>query len=185
MVDKVSVYNCSFEGNLASSGGAVAIYSANYMAFELCNFSLNVAMNNGGVLYGVSAESIVFDSCQFDSNSAGESGGAINAVGYINITQSMFFNHSAGLNGGAIALILESFLQINGTDFYSNEATYAGALYVDGESNVNLYDVTFYDNKASESAGALFCEGSVYIDSCDFSFNVAGSNGGAFVTIPI
>jgi len=171
------ISDCTFTGNSAQYGGAVAVTTD----------------DPGGYEFEV-------EECAFTSNSATQQGGALlydcptGFVGEWTIADCVFTGNSAVVYGGAIASG-HSALTMDRCQFYTNTSADAGAFGVGGgivsgimpslETYVNL--CTFQDNGASSEGGAVYVGGGsvsaeLYIDQSAFTDNdaAAGSGGTVF-----
>ena len=78
--------------------------------------------------------------------------------------------------GGAI--LNSGRLDLEDCVFYGNKATNGGAIYNEKKAILNVADSEFVNNEASENAGALYNNGSVFFSAVEFRNNSAGSSGG-------
>ena len=148
-----TVINCTFIGNHANYGGAIAGSDA-----INCTFINNSAVLYGGAIVGGNAEN-----CIFYNNSANWKGGAISQGSAINCT----FNFNMAQEGGAL-----SGSYVYNSTFINNSALLHGGALHDGAA----YNSTLINNSALQDGGAMF-KGSVF--DCKFIGNVANRDGGA------
>ena len=84
--------------------------------------------------------------------------------------------------GGAIS-ILETELDISDVVFSGNYATDdGGAIYINSTVAVTISDSTFFDNRSDKDGGAVYSETGFTIDNTVFEQNTALSDGGAIKT---
>ncbi len=174
----LTIENCTFQGNVAANGGAVA--------------TNGWGANDAGVVVTISGSA-------FDGNTAtapgipggGNGGGALYLSGgsAATVSDSLFTGNQAS-NGGAIHL-LHSNLLATGTTFTGNSAQNAagggggGAIYMDGtkalSGQVRLVTSTFRENTTNQLGGAMFSfpegSGATLIDQSTFDGNVSTNRG--------
>ena len=103
----------------------------------------------------------------------------------VSITDSYFYNNTAGSNGGAVYVSSKTReVAITGSYFYNNTAgSNGGAVYVFSETRgVAITDSYFHNNRAGSNGGAVYVFSEtrgVAITDSYFHNNRAGSNGGA------
>ena len=108
----VEIRNCSFTGNSAQfSGGAVSIQF--YRGSSNTNRVASSSTNN----------TVVIDSVVFEANTCLEEGGAISVNSYeaanhntVLVKGSLFWNNSAGTEGGAYKFIIEA--SVHNVEYY-------------------------------------------------------------------
>lgn len=109
------------------------------------------------------------------------SGGFLNNVGTLTINNSAFRNNIVtGNSGGAIYSNATTTASITKSIFTGNIATYGGAIAIAG-GNVNLTNVDFYNNAASETGGAIYNSGNtntITIVGGTYTGNAANNNWG-------
>ena len=147
----VEISNTTFEGNSSMMGGAISISSNNpdytaKLVVKNSKFNKNVASVSGGAIH-TSGRYTFYDieNVTFDGNKAKTYGGAIYAT-------------EAARNGETTA--------IKNSKFYSNQANFGGAIYLNGtgETPGNVITRSFIldekteviNNKATNGGGALY-----------------------------
>lgn len=146
------VQNCSFENNYATNGGVMHIklyeQSPANVSIVDCNFTNNVAKQQGGAIYSNRGIVEIINS-RFENNTCSGNGGAIIATkGSITTINSSFINNSAN-RGGALYLTCED-ICLDSTSFTNNIASdYGGAVYSKTE-NVTCLNCSYINNKASK-----------------------------------
>ena len=83
----ISVINCYFVNNIASSGGAICGLDISIINSTFTNNSAN---NNGGAIY--SLQNLVVNNCQFINNNANRIGGSIFSNVKLKVYNSKFIN---------------------------------------------------------------------------------------------
>lgn len=159
--------NCTFTSNTAGNGGVIEFSNsgAGTLTLTSCTFSLNsntyATYGSGGVINveGTHTGAITIDKCIFNGNSAIQHGGALYIdidASVVNITNSLFYENSAGDDGGAIL-------------FYSGTTV-----------TYNLVNCTFADNSATDDGGAVMLASTsnltVAAKNCIFYNNIASGN---------
>ncbi len=166
------------------------------------NTLLTISVYVGGAIFVVKS-SITIVRCNFFNNSA-EVGGAIystsHALNSISISNSTFVRNQVPFHdsnqsinylekirkslGGAIA-IFNTTLSINNSTFANNtsEIGQGGALSIQQNSSMTIYDTIFYDNKANTYGGTIFIrESNVCINNSVFAQNHAAQGGAMYLT---
>lgn len=132
----IDVNHCLFHSNSTSdsTGGGGAMYLTYMAHIEVLNsqFISNTATGIGGAIYSLEGTlATKYRNCLFRSNrSTAKNGGAIHAFVYqLNIDDSKFFDNTAHLDGGAIYVTGQNYM--NACEFQGNVANLAGgAIYV-------------------------------------------------------
>ena len=114
--------------------GINSFQSIIYMVVDHCNFSKNVAQDDGGTIFAQESSIHMYvDNCTFTSNVANR-GGAIYAVNSnIFFSGHQTFENNKATSGGAIALGLYSVIHFNDlkVEYVNNTADKGAILYVD------------------------------------------------------
>ena len=202
----VSVLNTTFVENDAEFyGGAVYLESTNVQVSGSI-FESNSAGTTGGGLYARRSDVRLSES-GFSDNRArwGAATGFENAT--CNLEACVFMNNSAERSGGASYIEEVSRVNIDGSTFSGNSATFGGALYcqvstltVDNSvfergratetggcihsrrrSRVTILNTTMLENQAEDRGGAVFAtqSSSFLCSDCHFEKNRARNFGGA------
>ncbi|WP_461205606.1 hypothetical protein [Clostridium sp. DL1XJH146] len=148
------VYNCVFDDNYAEEGGATYTYHGGNPVYDNCTFTNNTAQYGGATLDRAGTNAIYTD-CTFADNYASYKGGAaFTDYGAMStFTDCIFDNNESETAGGAIYVIDRASQAVpNETDFDLIDDSW--------ELLIDIYS-------------------SVYVDSCSFTNNKAGTNGGA------
>ena len=178
------------DGDALFGGPIVRIYNS--------VFAANEALYGGGIYVGTGAK-VFIDDTNFSSNRAIDStslfpstgrGGGIRTFGELYVTNGTFFDNSADLHGGAIA--------VNGTNppvFIANSAfsqnytattgliESGGGMYVESGGDVTIIGTEFHSN-VSEFGGGIgvyklgLVAGTVTIRQSSLVYNQARANGG-------
>ena len=190
-----SFNNVTFEANSSEgTGGAVHIESENVSIAD-ATFTGNTANENngqGGAIYVSKGSDLSIDGSTFTGNEAAKYGGAIAGTwqdaSKVDIKNSVFSENSAQ-TGGAIILwnpAEPTSYSITSTDFSGNTSDKKGGAIAllserdDDNMDIALEDVSFTDNTAGESGGALHIEyAETTLKDATFTGNTAGTKGGA------
>ena len=215
----VSVSNCMFtrnaSGPMNGMGGALYVSrgssGAGTLRLDGCTFRGNSAQNGGAVATVrviddfESPMPVEMSGCAFRGNTADYSGGAVDDEGDLSVTNTLFADNGAALQGGAICAGTSDpdwagadLTLLAGTEFRGNSATNlvadsrywtcGGAVAVAGAGfslSVSGRHVVFEGNRAesasSSSGGAIAAVEGTEVDvSCAaFLANRASSGGGA------
>ncbi len=183
---QAEMLDCRFIGNDAIKGGAISLEGQSNLTVQDGLFIGNTS-NSGGAVSLEEGSGLVIHGGTFESNVALDSetatgtGGAITArLGTsVQVTAGTFIGNSAG-NGGSVAALGVSRLELFDCSFLHNEAEYAGALNVSG-CPFSIRRVLFWDNVATQgNGGAILLVGaSGTTESCTFHANSAAGAGGA------
>ena len=171
----VVVRNSTFEECSAFRGGAIGVDDWG----SLSVFQSNFTGNSVTCLADVSGES---------------GGGAIHIIGsrgtriiqdsvFIGNSGAEFGSSCSSGNGGAISIERVAFATIERSTFVSNMANNGGAIYGGSTCGANMVDLTFIQNSAVESGGAMYWfhvdgDQPITLTRGQGSNNQAGANGG-------
>ncbi|MDX2303447.1 MAG: T9SS type A sorting domain-containing protein [Microscillaceae bacterium] len=190
-----TIYNCTFQGNFAVSGGAALAASEDTTGnnfqiqpvITLCKFIQNESDNEGGAIFIGSFRVGQYEptilKCAFTDNEALRSGGAIYLIGGTTHLDSCTFTGNEvtvisdggtlpGSGGGIFAL--NSDIELNACMFFNNSATGnpTGVMEGGGGGAVHWY--------ANESSTSELGASSIRLSNCGFFGNSTGGNGGAW-----
>ncbi len=180
----LEINDSEFIGNSAYNSGA--IYNTGTLEINNTTFANNSATYYGGAIYNAGA--MVINGSTFNGNTAkgisSSNGGAIyNAeTGTLEINGSNFSNNSASFQGGAIHTSGD--IEITDSSFSKNTSGSGGAMYANLVINVTITNSTFTEN-ASTSASlgggalALLHGPNTTITNSIFTGNTAVGRGGA------
>lgn len=176
----VKIRDLIFKNGSAEQGGA--INNNGSLTLENCVFQNNHA-TLGGAIYNIGTLQII--KSLFDSNNADKSnesyGGAIfNRLGNCTILDSVFKNNYAKKDGGAINNNQKGTLIVSNTEFLSNYANGAGAIY--NSMKCNITASKFINNTASNLAGGISSTGDLEISNSLFEGNNAEKAGAVLTT---
>ena len=175
--------------NVKNGGGnseAGAIRSEkSHLTIINSNFADNSASLRGGVIY-FREGNFTLENCSFSGNTIGSyGGGAVYIYGSNgNITNSKFTGNYANNGGGAVYTSPETNqikINIIGSSFDDNHATYGGAVYVNTGCNVNLINSNFTANIGS-GGGAIYTCSNIEITDVLFSANNATNGGVVYIS---
>lgn len=157
----IHVVNTTFENNEANWGGA--IFARKAVDLNKVTFKDNQAAKQGGAMYLSSGDSTITDS-NFTNNQAGSGGGGLfiahDNKGTTAIEKSSFTENKSNAFGGSIYVGMNSKLEVKGSAFEKNVATYgagissAGSGAVDMElTGIKVEESSFTDNESLMGAG--------------------------------
>eukprot|EP00698_Gefionella_okellyi_P001505 TRINITY_DN11438_c0_g1_i2.p1 TRINITY_DN11438_c0_g1~~TRINITY_DN11438_c0_g1_i2.p1 ORF type:complete len:2424 (-),score=334.25 TRINITY_DN11438_c0_g1_i2:119-7390(-) len=170
-----SISYCAFVNNSAATGAALTDSAGSTISNS--NFVGNTAIN-GGALLLLSSNSVL-SGCTFEGNIATTSGGAIQVAGtQASIGNAVFIDNEA-LNGGAIAVALESSsTSISGCTFSNNAAAMGGAIVA--FSSVQITECALNSNRAiNGGAISVLTVAPVFVNDTVVTSNLAIQVGGA------
>ena len=171
-------------------GGAIYIFNSSLLLRD-SYFLNNFAAGHGGAVYtartpaGLGGGLITIHNSDFSQNLALQDGGGLylmDEVEGVFIASSTFIeNRSDGLGGAVFSE--DSAVNINSTEFHSNQAEHGGAVYTRrsaaGETSQVLSDNdVFTNNAATGNGGAIFSQNSdLELEDGIISFNDAATCG--------
>lgn len=170
--------NLVFDSNSAIvKGGAVYTESIASVVME------NVVMQNNGAAFGgafgfakcaacTADNTLLVRASEFTGNNANTSGGSahISGGGTATFVDSKFTTSNADDEGGAIYNDDTMEVNIAGTLFEKNTATYGGAIANAG-GNMTMVDSRVHYCTATEQGGAVEIEGNCHFSNCTFEHN--------------
>ena len=141
--------------------------------FINCTFKDINSTSNGAAVY--SNTNATFSNCEFEDIFTTGSG-AIYVNDLLEISDSNFTNIKSTTNGGAIRI--NNNATIVNCNFVNNTALSGAAIYQSNDDGVvNVSKSTFNGGVAKAAGGAIYVEGTLIIDDCDFNNNTADSSG--------
>lgn len=176
-----TVSNCTFSGNSTQDGGAIYISGSGYPTDTVSITGSTFSGNNatmGGAICSSDAY-VTIANCHFTGNMAsgsGEgdfSGGAIYSwASWFSITNSIFSENEAGLNGGAISINQSMGIPVvTNCTFYSNSAYRGGGISAD---NPQITNCILWANTASLSPQIAGSAG-INVTNCDVQGGYTGT----------
>ena len=166
--------------NFRNGNGAIAITHDATLTVNGGTFTRNTAADGGAISNNTGFNGPHVNDATFIANAATDSGGAIyNFTGRdgAQVTNSTFTGNQAANTGGAIYDFSFNNGFVSGGVFYRNKAEYAGALFIDPNSNASVGGVVVRDNSATADGGGALVAYGTDIDGT-FSGNHAGGQGG-------
>ena len=165
------IKNILFKNNSAEFGGAIFFNGTGTV--ENCNFTNNIASQDGGAIYSEEGKLTVLNS-KFINNTADVTGGALSFEGEeLSIFESEFVNNTALDDCGAIFTYSNKATIIK-SKFERNNAPEVGAVYVScGNALINESD--FISNVATDFVSAILNAGNLTVDNCQFIDSSADS----------
>lgn len=189
----ITVSNCNFQSNTASSeGGAI---SATYLTVRNCKFISNTAGSDGGAVRA--REDSSFEGCTFKSNAASSEGGAVslnspNSGRDYSFSNCAFESNRADDAGGAV--YCWGGLSLDKCQFTSNDCKESGGAVNTAAGHLYVNDTSFEKNHAARDGGAIYYSNQIErwsgttrrivtfdnsIESSTFADNVADRKAGA------
>jgi gliding motility-associated-like protein len=105
------ISNCTFSGNLATSGGGLLNYYNSSPRIVNCCFRGNYAYNNGGGIFNTTAGYGYVVNCTFAGNTAISGGGIASASGWLNVQNTIIWGNSSGAFGSNYAPFYNCLIQ--------------------------------------------------------------------------
>lgn len=94
----LSVKGCSFDGNTAAKGAALAINTTKCAIVSNSTFTNNIATTNGGALYLVGTDTITINGCKMFLNAAKQGSAIYDDASQVSvITNNVIYNNGAGI----------------------------------------------------------------------------------------
>jgi len=174
--------NLTFNYNVADhQGGSVYYTGESFKSFD-CDFTGNVAKNDGGGLYLASCENSQLQSNNFTLN-IGDNGGAIyQDGGSLKLEDNTLMFNSANQttsNGGAV-YTKNGMFNLNNNTFDRNYAIGSGGAIYNQNSKGLINYTTLHENLAGDNGGALYNNHfNVSINKCSVYSNYAIGSGGS------
>ncbi len=177
----LDVSACTFEGNRAGDGGALAVGEGATLSVAGSTFTSNTATNAGGAVYAAGSV-VTFDTLTFTENLAFH-GGALYATGStVNTNGVTYTLNTASEHGGSLYLGDASALtEVGGVFSESSASTSGGGMYATGESTIDATGTVFDENTAVRGYGAavyVYNGGPLRFASCSFAGGLAYRDGG-------
>ena len=168
----VSFIECFSE---SGDGGACYFQEVSPSLFD-CYFQSNRAdTTRGGAIFTNCDTELT--NCVFESNGSGSGGSIYCFESQLTMTGGSCTGDTASVQGGAICAI-GAVLDIDGTEFISNEAPFGGAIHMNGGTHT-VTDADLVGNIGYALGGGACCwDAAATFDGCSFSDNWAGYDGG-------
>jgi hypothetical protein len=178
----LNITNCTFTGNTATDGAAIASGVNSTLNVTGCTFTNNsITTTTGGAISSFGPCTI--SSSQFQSNTAtGTGGGAVFVSGASTITNCTFTSNTATRGGGLYGN--SAVIGVNGCTFTTNSASIQGGGSFNANATMTFTSCTFDTNSATGAlgvGGGVYSAGTSTFNSCTFTSNSAngiGANGG-------
>jgi RHS repeat-associated protein len=195
-----TIDDCTFSGNLAHSGGALADSAGSTTDVRGSVFTGNAGQEGGGLF--LAGMDTVADTT-LSGNSAGDRGGAINNTGTLSLTDATLSANTAVEGGG---ILNTGTLTLTGGTLSSNSAQEGGAINngpfgaagtltatgvtisgnsaaIDGGgistgSSMTLVDALVTGNSSPQDAGGISNGGTLTVINSTVSGNTGGTSGG-------
>ena len=180
----LNIQETTFVGNKASSdSGAILVKYQAHLAITNCLFEDNVSQRGlGGALTGAGNVTIDILETNFTGNSAVQGGALdVDKQSFLNVTDCAFEDNHANL-GGAIFGGLHLVCIINGSYFFNNSASQGGAINMQQTANVLITNSKLERNFVDGGLGGgimAFLYAKLRIRETNFTCNSASGRGGA------
>ncbi|KAG2393831.1 hypothetical protein C9374_003595 [Naegleria lovaniensis] len=139
----------------------------------------------GGIVHFKNCRNLIVMGSQFKRNVAMESSLIVDSVLSGSITQSDFIENESFTDGGALSYTFpedrSALTQISSCAFVRNKALGKGGAIRAEKASIDVLFSKFYENSAMSSGGAMYTTSVTYIESTEFSGNVAISGGGGAI----
>ncbi len=184
-------------------GGAISNFALGTLIINNSTLSNNTADLWGGAIFNFTAASLTITNATISNNKADDifGGGIYNYQGTADITGAVLSNNTSDYGGGAIASFLgtlavsgctisnngNSTTQTIGGGIYTldyaasitnstisgNKSQYGAGVFEDGSGSLVISGTTLSSNIASQSGGAGYIDGTLYIDNSTIASNQA------------
>ena len=185
-IHNVYLDNCTFINNHAGIGGAIYL-NGGILEATGCSFIDNYAENYGGAIAcdikGSNPRITIKKSRFINDFSLNDAGGAIYVKSGIFNGEDLIFSSCNATFGGAVCL-LKSYTNLSNVYAYSNIAKYDGGVIYQIYGNLALTDSELIQNSAL-NGGGIFCDDAVYgfLGNVSFINNSARHSAGAMYRI--
>ena len=184
----MSVLNCTFSYNKASTGGAIWAQYTN-LTVQNCSFDHDSATSEAGAVakYYNSGSTFVMDNCTFTDNYAQTNAGAMRIYDCLyQVTNCHFLRNTTNNAGGAVLIngyyangsLKNSTFQGNSVNLGTGNG---GAVYDDYSYYVKTYENCLFSGNSANYGGAVYVanDAGQTFKGCTFGGNYALSDGGA------
>eukprot|EP00210_Caulerpa_lentillifera_P006659 g6362.t1 len=177
----VTIINSTFKKNTGYNGGTVNVLRSK-LTLRNCTFQSNNAFNTSGGAFHAIRGNVVIKATEFNENKARYGGACFVKKSTIKLRNVNFSKNVAVGGNGLGGAIYHEAAAINGRTltFLENQATTSGgALYTLYSKNIFLADVDFQNNSARNGGAILtYQAGLVLLSQCVFDQNHASNEGG-------
>ena len=177
----ISLTDTEATGNQASTNGGVVYIYGHGLVISNCVLACNTARNGGAVYVGASGPTItVMNTLAISNNATSGSGGALNSTSSrpFGGQRCTFAYNTAGTDGGALYLNIQSGAAFTNATFYGNAcgAGQGGAVWYfsNAGGSLSAYNSTFFMNSAT-TGGAIRSYGTLRLYSSILASNTASS----------
>jgi hypothetical protein len=177
----LTVTNCTFTGNSADVGGAIANDQGATLTVTNSMFTGNSATIGAGGIQNRVGATLTVTGSTFTANEGTFSGGGIGNNATATVTNSTFSGNSAGHYGGGIANART--LTVTSSTFSGNNATLGGGgIFNFGESTLTVSNSTFSGNSSSDPGGGIATGGTATVTNSTFYGNTSSNYGGGIAS---
>lgn len=179
----LEIIDCDFRRNRATDGGALSLDGS--ASGRGLTFVENVAGSDGGAIAVESGSVLMLEDGELLANVAGTAGGAMRVAGATMLRAVAFTDNEAD-EGGALFVDENGVATITGgSTIRGNQASLSGGgVYVETDASLSMTGgelggaIGQRDRNTAEAGGGMYTEGTVVLDSVDFTANVAAQSGG-------
>ena len=176
--------NTSYFFNSSSiEGGAISVQQQASLFIANCRLEGNFASGDGGAITAINKATLTIRETNFTGNSAFNGGAlSVSFQSKGHVEWCVFHNNTVELMGGAVQLYTKALLQIENTNFTSNNSTEGGAISIRSNSELQTQMCNFGKNFAKQDGGAINLDDKsrAVIEYCYFLSNQAmNGQGGA------
>ena len=151
----VELFESEFSENTAKYGGAISTHNCSLSA-RTSRFYKNFANLKGGVLEAFVQSKIHIYNCIFWGNKVLKFGAAVGLYySTMTVNMSLFHDNSVREYAGAIYVEALSAVNISTSQFYKNDAGSGGAMIVRSYSSAIVHETVFCNNFAVSSGGSI------------------------------
>eukprot|EP00271_Cylindrocystis_brebissonii_P012521 TRINITY_DN3118_c0_g1_i1.p1 TRINITY_DN3118_c0_g1~~TRINITY_DN3118_c0_g1_i1.p1 ORF type:complete len:1910 (+),score=429.54 TRINITY_DN3118_c0_g1_i1:489-6218(+) len=156
-LEQTELKDCTFEGNSAAKGGAVATYTTGSAAILGGHMSNNNA-TQGGACIAQDSSDLTLSGVKCTDNFASQTGGCFDVtdLSTLVIASSDITGNQAVNEGGGGRATVTSTVTLTNTEFSQNKAQSGAGVRLDGGSTLTATTVTIDSNVATFEGGAFF-----------------------------
>ena len=181
----MAITGSQFSKNEAKYGGAISTYTCN-LSIEFTGFNKNFATSKGGAIEAFVQSKVHVHNCKFWNNKAFNCGAVIGLFNSTLIINKCLFHHNRVKHyAGTLYVEALSAVNISKSGFYENEANSGGAMIVRSYSSAVVHETVFCENYARINGGSIIVlNANLTLRRSLLCNNSAGNRGGAIDTGP-
>jgi hypothetical protein len=169
------IRDCIVTGNEAQDAAGIQIMDTSYVSVEDCRFEGNMATTYGGGAGVSNRSTVTFERCIFIGNSSDFAGGGASSHMSDAMFDSCLFVGNESPNGGGLCLNHAGYdLEVRQCTFYGNSATQGGGIIASNSASVVVENTII---ASGTSGAAVACVvGSTVLLSCSDLYGNAGGD---------